>query len=487
MKDRKDKKTPNKLQIKSTKKEAYKPKDIKKDFKQNADKNITSGKANTSSKANNTGKDKESIKCPYFKKCGGCRYIDLIYEDQLKKKEQTVHRFLKDIAESQKIKIEKIVGSEHPYNYRNKVHSVFGRDNRNKIIRGIYSEDSHKVVDVKGCLLEDKKADEIIEEVKRLLPSFKYKVYDEDTGFGWLRHVLVRCGRVNHGAQNTVNRRTVSVIDSQYILVLVTASVPFPGKNNFVKAIREKFPEITTIVQNINDKRTSMVLGERNIVCYGKGYIEDELLGLKFRISPNSFYQVNLYQTPKLYTKALEFAGFDCRKTSNSDHSYTDENIGISDIQEQKNKTKTVIDAYCGTGTIGMCMAPYANKVIGIELNASAVKDAAYNAKNNGIKNIEFVKADATVWMKEYQGKLKEKSDDYILVMDPPRNGSTEEFIASVSNSGIKDIVYISCNPETLARDLRSFIKKKYVLKKIAPFDMFPWTDHVETVCYLTK
>ena len=472
---------------KSTIKEDIRPQNIKKNIDKNINNNI---KQNVKQKvkqnvklvnenSNNSKDRKEFGKCPYFKKCGGCRYIDLSYEDQLKKKEQTVHRFLKYIAESQKIKIEKIVGSEHPYNYRNKVHSVFARDNRNKVIRGIYREDSHKVVDVKGCLLEDKKADEIIEEVKRLLPSFKYKVYDEDTGFGWLRHVLVRCGRVNHGDG--------SVIDSQYMLVLVTASVPFPGKNNFVKAIREKFPEITTIVQNINDKRTSMVLGERNIICYGKGYIEDELLGLKFRISPNSFYQVNPFQTPELYTKALEFAGFDCRKTSNSDHSYTDENIGISDIQEQKNKTKTVIDAYCGTGTIGMCMAPYAGNVIGIELNASAVKDAVYNAKNNGIKNIEFIKADATVWMKEYQGKLKEKSDDYILVMDPPRNGSTEEFISAVYNAGIKDVIYISCNPETLARDLRSFIKKKYSVKKIVPFDMFPWTDHVETVCYLTK
>ena len=455
-------------------------KDLKKDIEKNKDKYRISGdNKRTIKNENNEVSNKTSEKCPYFKKCGGCRYIDLSYEDQLKKKEQTVHRFLKDIAVSQKIKIEKIVGSEQPYNYRNKVHSVFSRDNRNRIIRGIYREDSHKVVDVKGCLLENKKADEIIEEVKRLLPSFKYKVYDEDTGFGWLRHVLVRCGKVNH--------RDGSVIDSEYMLVLVTSAVPFPGKNNFVKAIREKFPEITTIVQNINDKRTSMVLGERNIICYGKGYIEDELLGLKFRISPNSFYQVNPYQTPKLYTKALEFAGFDCSKISNSIHSSTDENIGKSVIQEQKNKTKTVIDAYCGTGTIGMCMASYAGNVIGIELNASAVKDAVYNAKNNGIKNIEFVKADATEWMKEYQGKIKEKSDDYILVMDPPRSGSTEEFISAVNNAGIKAVVYISCNPETLARDLRSFTKKKYSVKKIVPFDMFPWTDHVETICLLTK
>ncbi len=440
-------------------------------------------KINTNIEKNNIDKKNTSNNndnCPFFKKCGGCKYINLSYEEQLKKKEQTVSRFLKDIAESQKIKIDHIVGSEQPYNYRNKVHSVFSRDFRNKIIRGIYKEDTHKVVDVKGCLLEDKKADEIIEEVKRLLPSFKYKVYDEDTGFGWLRHVLVRCGSFEKNiSENDIN---VTKTVNEYMLVLVTADVPFPGKNNFIKAIRTKFPEITTIVQNINDKRTSMVLGERNIVCYGKGYIEDELLGLKFRISPNSFYQVNPSQTPKLYNKAIEFAMM-IDKTGKSKKS---EQVNETTDNDPVISEKMIIDAYCGTGTIGMCMADKAKNVIGIELNASAVKDAISNAKNNGIKNIEFVKADATKWMQEYQGRIKEQSSDYILVMDPPRNGSTEEFISAVSNAEINTVVYVSCNPETLARDLKSFIKKKYKVKKIAPFDMFPWTDHVETVCLLT-
>ena len=404
------------------------------------------------------------VKCPYFKKCGGCQYINLSYEEQLKKKEQTVSKYLKDIATSQHIKIDSIIGSESPYNYRNKVHSVFGRDGKGKVVRGIYKEDSHKIVDIKECLLEDKTADAIIEEVKRLLPSFKYKVFDEDTGFGWLRHLLVRKGE--KGSSKTANNDSEIKKDekvtktSEYMLVLVTSSVPFPGKNNFVKAIRTKFPEISTIVQNINDKRTSMILGDRNIVCYGKGFIEDELLGLTFRISPNSFYQVNPHQTSKLYKKAIEYAG---------------------DIS-----SKTVIDTYCGTGTIGMCMAEKAKNVIGIELNPSAVRDAISNAKANNIKNIEFIKADATKWMQEYQEKIKD-SDDYVLVMDPPRSGSTEEFITAASNAGIKNIVYVSCNPETLSRDLKSFIKKKYSVAEITPVDMFPWTEHVETVCLLSK
>ena len=186
-----------------------------------------------------------------------------------------------------------------------------------KPVRGIYSEKSHRVVSVKGCMLEDKKADEIIEEVYRLLPSFKYKVYDEDRGTGWLRHVLVRVGHIGskgNCSNDTKGDKGADINDTksndtdklQIMLVLVTVSVPFPGKNNFIKAVRTKFPEITTIVQNINDKRTSMVLGDRNIVCYGPGFIEDEMMGLKFRISPDSFYQVNPYQTEKLYKKAIE-------------------------------------------------------------------------------------------------------------------------------------------------------------------------------------
>ena len=422
---------------------------------------------------NNSKNNKEQGKCPYFAKCGGCSYINKTYEEQLDIKQQNVSKYLKDIASSQGIKIEKIIGTDQPYYYRNKVHSVFALDAGGKPVRGIYSEKSHRVVSVKGCMLEDKKADEIIEEVYRLLPSFKYKVYDEDRGTGWLRHVLVRVGHIGskgNCSNDTKGDKGADINDTkgndtcnlQIMLVLVTVSVPFPGKNNFIKAIRAKFPEITTIVQNINDKRTSMVLGDRNIVCYGPGFIEDEMMGLKFRISPDSFYQVNPYQTEKLYKKAIEYAF-------------------------ENNASPMIIDTYCGTGTIGMGMADKAEKVIGIELNASAVKDAIQNAKKNGIKNIEFVKADATAWMQEYQNKIKENAKDYVLIMDPPRSGSTDAFINAAANAGIEHIVYVSCNPETLARDLKAFIKKKYKVKRITPVDMFPWTEHVESCVLLER
>ncbi|MCR4624443.1 MAG: 23S rRNA (uracil(1939)-C(5))-methyltransferase RlmD [Lachnospiraceae bacterium] len=413
--------------------------------------------------------------CPYFSKCGGCRYINKTYAEQLDIKQQNVSKYLKDIAASQGIKIDKIIGTEQPYYYRNKVHSVFALDAGGKPIRGIYSENSHRVVGVKGCKLENQKADEIIEEVFKLLPSFKYKVFDEDSGTGWLRHVLVRVGHHHNKTEAALNTTEKEAVSTQIMLVLVTVSVPFPGKNNFIKAIRTKFPEISTIVQNINDKRTSMVLGDRNIVCYGPGFIEDELMGLKFRISPDSFYQVNAYQTEKLYKKAIEYAfenNISPEKTPKVN-------------QTETSLPKTIIDTYCGTGTIGMCMADKAKNVIGIELNASAVKDAVQNAKKNGINNIEFVKADATEWMQEYQDKIRLNAKDYILIMDPPRSGSTDAFISAAANAGIEHIVYVSCNPETLARDLRTFIKKKYKVKKISPVDMFPWTDHVETVVCL--
>ena len=431
------------------------------------------------------------MECPYFKKCGGCRYINLSYEEQLEKKQQFVEKELREIASSQKIKIEKIIGSEEPLYYRNKVHSVFARNGAGKVVRGIYKEESHRVVDVKGCFLEDKTADNIIEEIKRLLPSFKYKVYDEDDGTGWLRHVLVRVGRSvsldnsagkdykdgsvleNHRddskTESTSGKKqseTENSITKKYMVVLVTASVPFPGKNNFIKALRAKFPEISTIVQNINNKRTSMVLGERNIVCYGSGSITDELLGYRFRISANSFYQVNPIQTEKLYRKIIELAA--------------------------PSKEDVVIDAYCGTGTIGSCLAEKASEVIGLELNPEAVKDAIYNARQNGLKNIRFINEDATKWMNAYSEKINQKTHDDvirpdILIMDPPRSGSTPDFISSAASLKIPKIVYVSCNPETLSRDLKLFIKKEYKLQTIVPFDMFPWTEHCETCCLLTK
>ena len=292
-----------------------------------------------------------------------------------------------------------------------------------------------------SCLIENANADEIIVSIRGLLKSFHIRPYNEDTGYGLLRHVLIRTGHVT----------------GQIMVVLVLASPILPSKNNFVKALLKLHPEITTVVINVNNRNTSMVLGDKEHVIYGKGYIEDELCGKRFRISPRSFYQVNPVQTEILYGKALEYAGLTGKET--------------------------VVDAYCGTGTIGMIASDKAAKVIGVELNADAVRDARNNAKANQIRNIQFYQNDAGKFLVEMAGQGA-KVD--VVLMDPPRSGSTEEFMNSVAQIGPERIVYVSCNPETLVRDLKYFKKKGYRVSKGVGVDMFPFTEHVETVVLLS-
>lgn len=329
---------------------------------------------------------------------------------------------------------------EDPYYYRNKVHAAFGRDRKGNIISGIYEERSHHIVSVDDCMIEDKKSQEIIRTIRGMLKSFKIKTYDEDTGYGLLRHVLVRRG----------------FSTGEIMVVLVTVSPIFPSKNNFVKALRKEHPEITTVVLNVNDRQTSMVLGERNIVLYGPGFIKDRLMGLTFRISPSSFYQVNPVQTEVLYGKAMEFAGMTGKER--------------------------VVDAYCGTGTIGIIASRNARDVIGVELNRDAIRDARMNARENKIRNVRFVPGDAG-WFMEGMAAEGEKVD--VVLMDPPRAGSDRKFLHSLLTLSPDKIVYVSCNPETLARDLAYLTKRDYQVKKIQPVDMFPVTDSIETVVLL--
>ncbi len=369
--------------------------------------------------------------CSVSKKCGGCQYIEMPYAEQLKKKQKTVEQLLKKYG-----KVNKIIGMEKPEHYRNKVHAAFAFHKGKGIVSGIYQEGTHHVVPVDECLLEDAKADEIIVSVRKLAKSFKLKAYDEDTGYGLLRHVLVRVGHAT----------------GQIMVVLVLGSPILPSKKNFINELCKLHPEITTIVLNVNNKRTSMVLGEKQQVLYGKGYIEDCLCGRTFRISPKSFYQVNAVQTEKLYNKAIEYASLSGQET--------------------------VIDAYCGIGTIGLAAAERAKKMIGVELNQAAVKDAIVNAKINGIKNADFYQNDAGRFMIQL-AEAGEKID--VVFMDPPRSGSTEQFMEAVLRLQPERIVYISCNPETLARDLGYLTKGRYRVAEMTPVDMFPFTDDVET------
>ena len=376
-------------------------------------------------------------KCKLFPACGGCQYQGISYAEQLKKKQQYMTKLLGKYG-----RVEPIIGMEHPKNYRNKVHAVFHRDRKGNIICGTYQEGTHRVLPVDFCEIEDEKSQEIIRTIRDLAKSFKYPIYDEDRGTGLLRHVLVRRG----------------VATGQIMVVLVLGSPILPSKANFVKALRKAHPEITTIVLNVNNRRTSMVLGDREQVLYGSGYIQDVLCGLTFRISPKSFYQVNPVQTEKLYQKAMEYA-------------------------DLKGK-ETVFDAYCGIGTIGMVAAKTTKKVIGVELNPAAVKDARINAKINKMNHITFYQAEAGDFMVEMAAR-KEKVD--VVFMDPPRSGSDEKFLKSVVTLAPQKVVYISCGPDTLARDLKYMTKHGYQVEKIQPVDLFPLTEHVENVCLLTR
>lgn len=375
--------------------------------------------------------------CKAAKKCGGCQYQGIPYEKQLQDKQKAVRQLMQSFC-----KTTEIIGMKDPYHYRNKVHAVFARKKDGTIISGVYEEGTHRVVPVEACQIEDEKADAIINDIRGLLKSFKIKIYNEDTGYGLLRHVLIRRG----------------FSTGEIMVVLVLGSPVMPSKNNFVKALRKLHPEITTVVLNVNDKRTSMVLGDRETTIYGKGYIEDVLCGLKFRISSKSFYQINPVQTEKLYGKAMELAGL--------------------------SGTERVIDAYCGIGTIGMVAAKSAKEVIGVELNPDAVRDAVKNAKHNQMKNIRFYQEDAGRFM-EKMAALGEKAD--VVFMDPPRSGSTEQFMKSVVTLAPKKIVYISCDPQTQARDLKYLTRYGYKAMGAYPYDMFPFTKHAENIVLLTK
>lgn len=375
-------------------------------------------------------------RCPVSGRCGGCQYLDIPYEEQLKKKQASLQALLGSYC-----KVYPVKGMDHPYHYRNKVHAVFGY-RKGEAVSGVYEAGTHNLLPVETCLIEDEKADEIIGTIRGMLKSFKIRTYDEDTGYGLLRHVLVRRG----------------IATGELMVVLVTASPVFPSKNNFVKALREKHPEITTIVQNINGRGTSMVLGEKEHVLYGKGYIEDVLCGCRFRISPRSFYQINPIQTEYLYEKAIELAGL--------------------------TGTETVLDAYCGIGTIGIIASRQAGQVIGVELNPDAVRDGVQNARCNSRENIRFFCNDATKFMMQM---AENGAYADVVFMDPPRSGSTREFIQAVAAVKAKRVVYVSCGPDTLARDLEVFRKAGYKAAGAWGYDLFPQTSHCEVVVLMSR
>jgi 23S rRNA (uracil1939-C5)-methyltransferase len=382
-------------------------------------------------------KNRVTPKCPHFYQCGGCQLQHLSYEGQTEFKQKNIEKLMRQYH-----KVNNILTMKDPYNYRNKVHSTVSHDQKGKIISGIYEENTHRVIPIEQCAIQDKRADQIIASVREIMRTYKMKAYDEDTAQGFLRHILVKTGFASN----------------QIMVVLVVSSLVFPGKNNFVSTLLKKHPEITTIVMNVNNRKTSMILGDIEKVLFGKGYIEDTLCGCVFQISPKSFYQINPIQTEILYNKAMQMA----KLTGN----------------------EVVLDAYCGIGTISLIVSTKVKNVIGVELNKDAVKDAIRNAKRNNISNARFYNDDAGNFMVD----LAEKKQNIDTVfMDPPRSGSDEKFLSSLVKLMPKKVIYISCNHVTQERDLKYLTKHGYIVEEIQPVEMFPQTYHVENIVKLNK
>ena len=372
--------------------------------------------------------------------CGGCPMLGMDYAAQLKQKEEKVRALLGGYGP-----VNPIRGMETPYHYRNKVISTFTTGWGGSLTSGIYAAGSHKVLPVESCLLQDEVLDTVMQAVRAAAAVCRYQPYNEEKGTGLLRHCLLRRG----------------VVTGQVMVVLVTAQPVLPGARNFVKALlteaEKRQVPVTTVVQNYNPRRTSVVLGEQEKVLYGKGFILDTLCGRTYALSPRSFYQINHSQTEVLYGLAVEAAGLTGREV--------------------------VLDAYCGIGTIGLTAAGHAKQVVGVERNRDAVQDAIGNARRNGVKNARFFAADATRWIGE--AAAGQKAD--VIFMDPPREGSTPQFIESVARMAPQRVVYVSCNPETMARDLALFAQKGYRAAGFTPVDMFPHSEHIEVVCALSK
>ena len=379
--------------------------------------------------------------CPLFGKCGGCDYVNETYDYELMMKWLREDKLLGRYG-----RVEKVLSSPSLTGYRCKVQAVCGRDRDGKFITGQYRKGSHHLFPIRSCSLEDGMATAVLQTVRQMATRFSISPFDEDKGTGDLRHILIRTG--------WKTRETM--------VVLVTAKKDFPHKDDFVSAIHQKNPNVVTVVQVINNEKTSMVIPKdsEEIILWGKGYIVDNLCGLDFRISAKSFYQVNPGMAERLYEIAMNMA--------------------------RLRHTDTVIDAYCGTGTIGLVAASRGVKeVIGIESNPDAVKDAKLNAEANGISNARFIVDDASKWLKSAQ-KEGQKCD--VLFLDPPRAGSSEEFLAAAGRMEPEVIVYISCNPETLARDLRYIVRfLPYKVLGIQPVDLFPGSESIETVVLLSR
>lgn len=381
-------------------------------------------------------KEKEVL-CEVFDKCGGCKFLNIEYHKQLENKDKALQKLFQDVVDKE-TKIYNIIGMKKPYNYRNKGKYVLGSAN-GKYRIGLYEEGTHRIVNTTKCMLHNEVINEVVGCIFDLIKKYKLVPYNEDTKHGLIRHLIIRYG----------------INTEELMIIFVTANAKISKRELLVKEIIQRYPNVKTIIQNINEKENSAVLGDKNYKLYGNGYIVDKLGELKFKISPLSFYQINPLQTKVLYSKAIEFAEL----TGN----------------------EVVYDLYSGIGTISLFVSKYVKEVIGIESVKDAVKDAIQNAKLNNITNAKFLAGRVENVLPEMI--RKEKKADVIFV-DPPRIGLDKKTIETLLEVKANKVIYISCNPESLIRDLKR-LKSIYEILKIQPVDMFPQTGHVESVCIL--
>ena len=375
--------------------------------------------------------------CPLYKNCGGCQLQHMSYPAQLKWKRQQVVDAIERIGKLGGVKIFDTLGMENPLRYRNKMQFPVGKN----LLVGCYARGSHKIIDTNACLIQNELNDKILNAVRRVAKKFYLPPYDEDTHRGFLRHVM---GRVGCGGE--------------FMVVLVTAAKNFPDEKNFVRALVKELPEVTSIQQNVQTFHNNVILGRDTKILYGKPTIHDKIGDLRFNISARSFFQVNTAQAEVLYKTALDFAELHGRET--------------------------VLDAYCGTGTISLFLARKARKVIGVEVVSSAIADAKKNSRENKIRNAEFFVGDAVKILPKLfsAGVFAE-----VVVVDPPRVGCDKKVLETFAAMQPEKIIYVSCNPATLARDLKILSDFGWRTKKIQPVDMFPFTSHVECVAQLIR
>ena len=377
--------------------------------------------------------------CSTYKRCGGCNLRHIKYEQTLKMKQNAVQSLVNKTLKTE-IQVQETLGMENPYFYRNKAQYPVGIDKNGKPQIGVFANRTHEIIPIQKCLIQNEKSEKLAKFVFEWIVKNNISIYDEKTGKGLIRHIVTKIG----------------IKTNEIMCVLVINGNTIPKGQELVKEILENFPEVKTIVKNINTKNTNVIMGKENVNLYGNGYIEDILGEYKFKISPLSFYQVNPVQAEKLYNLGVEAAKID--------------------------KNDIVFDLYCGIGTISLFMAKYAKKVYGIEIVEDAVKDAKENALNNGVDNVEFLAGDVENVLDDLINEKGVVPD--VVMVDPPRKGLDNKSIDNILKIHPKKVVYISCNPATLVRDLSKF-EGLYELKSIKPVDMFPFTSHVEVCAVL--